>query len=81
MSKTVARAYGLYELTSGGLKSRLFLYRPEGSQMEVKVEVSRASEDVVVRAKVRGARSQASAVNWASRVLWLLSLYLSEEGR
>jgi len=80
LTKIIARGYGLFERISEGLKSRVFFYRPEGTEMKIEVEVTQNSDDMEIKASVKGARGQASAVNWASRVLFLLALYLGEEG-
>ena len=47
--------------------------------MGFEVEITQNSDDMEIKASVKGARGQASAVDWASRVLWLLALYLCEE--
>ena len=81
MAKIIARGYGLFERISEGFKSRVFFYRPVGSEMEIEIEITQKSDDLEIHASVKGARGQASAIDWASRVLFLLALYLSDEIR
>jgi len=81
MSKIIARLYGLLERSTNTLNTRIFYYRPKMSLVDVHVKVEDRGDEVRVEARVRGARSTPEAVNWASRVAWLVSLALDDERR
>ena len=92
MGDTVIRAYGLEEVRADGLL-RHFRYEVRageemgelqhsftGPRIRVDAWVREHDDGVDVKVKVKG-KNGASGVNWASRVLWLISLYLDDERR